>query len=108
MARMSRAVLPDFPHHITQRGVRSMNLFYAPDDYKAYLELLKEQSERFGVEILSYCLMTNHVHLIVVPKQEDSLAKAIGQTHRLYTRRINFAQKTKGYLFQKLIPGTHD
>lgn len=100
MARMKRVVLPNYPHHITQRGVRSIDIFYSEEDYKIYLQLLKEQSERFGLEVLAYCLMTNHVHLIVVPKDENSLARAIGETHRLYTRKINFQQKTRGYLFQ--------
>ncbi len=100
MGRMKRVVLPEYPHHVVQRGVRSMNVFFAREDYIAYLQILKEQSERFGLEILSYTLMSNHVHLIVIPKEEISLARAIGETHRLYTRRVNFMQKTKGYLFQ--------
>jgi len=45
--------------------------------------------------------MTNHIHLIAIPKREDSLAKAIGETHRLYTRKINFGQKVRGHLFQE-------
>jgi putative transposase len=100
MGRMKRVILPEYPHHVVQRGVRSMNVFFAREDYIAYLQILKQQSERFGLEILSYTLMSNHVHLIVIPKEEISLARAIGETHRLYTRRVNFMQKTKGYLFQ--------
>lgn len=50
--------------------------------------------------MISYCLMTNHVHLIVIPKTKESLSKVIGETHRLYTRKINFEQKVKGHLFQ--------
>ncbi|MCF6173632.1 MAG: transposase, partial [Campylobacteraceae bacterium] len=100
MARLARVVLPDYPHHIVQRGVRSMDIFFSPNDYDVYLQILKEQSQRFGLDILSYCLMTNHIHIIAVPNEENSLAKAIGETHRLYTRMINFRQKTRGYLFQ--------
>jgi len=101
MARLSRIVLPDYPHHITQRGVRSMNIFYNKDDYKEYLQILKEQCAKQAVSILSYCLMTNHIHLIVVPKDKKSLSTAIGETHRLYTRYINFKQGVKGHLFQE-------
>jgi putative transposase len=100
MARQARMVVPEFPHHITQRGVRSMDVFYAQEDYELYLQILKEQSDKFGLKVLAYCLMKNHIHLIVVPQEENSLAKAIGETHKRYTRKINFEQNTKGYLFQ--------
>jgi len=100
MARIARVVLPGIPHHVTQRGVRNMDIFFTPDDREIYKTLLLEQSERFGLDIISYCLMSNHVHLIVIPSSETSLAKAIGETHRLYTREINFRQKVRGYLFQ--------
>ena len=100
MARIARVVLPGIPHHVTQRGVRNMDIFFTSDDREIYKGLLLEQSKRFGMDIVSYCLMNNHVHLIVIPHTETSLAKAIGETHRLYTREINFRQKAKGYLFQ--------
>lgn len=100
MARIARVVLPDIAHHITQRGVRSMDIFYTPNDRQKYKELLYTQCKRFKVKILSYCLITNHVHLILIPSTQNSLAKAVGETHRLYTREINFRLKTRGYLFQ--------
>lgn len=100
MARMARAVLPGFPHHITQRGVRSMPVFFSDADREEYLRLQKEQGERFGVKFISYCLMTNHIHLIAIPEDETGLSRAIGEAHRLYTRRINFREKVRGYLFQ--------
>ena len=53
-----------------------------------------------GVEIWGYCLMPNHVHLIAVPKTEDGLRRAIGEAHRRYTRRINFREQWRGYLWQ--------
>ena len=100
MARMARVVLPDIPHHITQRGVRSLPVFHSDDDRQEYLRLQKEQGERFGVSFISYCLMDNHVHLVAIPSEETSLARAIGEAHRLYTRRVNFREKVRGYLFQ--------
>jgi len=100
MARIARVVLPGIPHHVTQRGVRNMDIFFTSEDREIYKTLLLEQSKRFGLDIVSYCLMSNHVHLIVIPHTEISLAKAIGETHRLYTREINFRQKVRGYLFQ--------
>lgn len=100
MARIARVVIPNLPHHVTQRGVRSMNIFFKEEDYLYYKKVLHEQAQIYDLEIISYCLMTNYVHLIVIPKTKESLEKAIGETHRLYTRKINFKQKVKGHLFQ--------
>jgi len=77
-----------------------MDVFFSDDDRHAYLDLLSEQGKRFGVHYLAWCLMTNHVHLIAIPEQESSLARGIGEAHRRYTRRINFRQGWRGYLFQ--------
>jgi putative transposase len=101
MARIARVVIPGVAHHITQRGVRSMNIFDSREDKKSYLEILSELSLREGLKIHAYCLMDNHVHLLVTPQKEDSLRKAIGETHRLYTRKINFRKKVRGHLFQE-------
>lgn len=100
MGRIARVVLPGFPHHVTQRGVRSMNIFFGNGDRAFYLSLLREQGKRFGLRFLSYCLMVNHVHLLVIPKREDSLARGIGEAHRRYTFHINSVYETKGYFFQ--------
>ncbi len=70
MARLARVVLPGIPHHITQRGVRSMNVFSSDEDRAFYLELLKSASAEFGISVLSYCLMNNHIHLLVIPEHE--------------------------------------
>jgi putative transposase len=101
MSRIARIVLPGIPHHVTQRGVRSMVLFETEDDRRYYLRVLKEQAGRFGLEFKSYCLMSNHIHLVVVPQFEDSLRKAIGQTHLKYTLRINSRNEVRGHLFQE-------
>ncbi len=61
---------------------------------------MAEESERFGLSFLAWCLMDNHVHLIVVPEKETSLARAVGEAHRRYTRMKNFAEGVRGYLFQ--------
>lgn len=100
MARLARVVLPAYPHHITQRGVRSLPVFFSDADRLEYLRLQREQGDRFGVKFISYCLMTNHVHLVAIPADEGSLSRSIGEAHRLYTRKINFRDKVRGYLFQ--------
>jgi putative transposase len=81
--------------------VFAQNIFFKDEDYQCYKELLFTQCKIHNLEVVSYCLMTNHVHLIVIPKNKESLSKAIGETHRLYTRKINFEQKVKGHLFQE-------
>lgn len=100
MARIARVVVEGKPHHIIQRGNRCQNVFFSSDDKSEYLRILKEQSEKYGVEYWAYCLMDNHVHLVAVPRDRESLAKAIGETHRRYTRMINFRYGWRGYLWQ--------
>ncbi len=91
MARISRLVVPGYPHHVTQRGVRSIPIFSSDKDRSAYADIMAEQLHRFGVEVLAWCLMTNHTHFVAVPKDQAALARSIGEAHRRYTRRKNFA-----------------
>ena len=100
MPRIARVTMPGVPHHITQRGNRRQKTFFTKGDYTAYLNLMADWCGQFGVEIWAYCLMPNHVHLIAVPEREDSLAQAIGEAHRRYTRRINFRKGWRGHLWQ--------
>ena len=100
MARLARVVAPGYPHHITQRGNRRQRTFFGAADYRAYLALMAEWCAGQQVEILAYCLMPNHVHLVAVPRTPEGLARAIGEAHRRYTRRINFRKAWRGYLWQ--------
>jgi putative transposase len=100
MARLARVVVPDVAHHVTQRGNRRQATFFDDSDYQAYLALIGEWCQRCGVEVWAYCLMPNHVHLIVVPGSEDALRRALGEAHRRYTRRINFREGWRGHLWQ--------
>ena len=97
MPRIARIIAPHFPHHITQRGNRRQQVFFKDEDYNEYLRLLKFHSDKFNLSIVAYCLMPNHVHLIVIPGEKESIAKAIGETHRKYTRMINFRNNWRGY-----------
>ena len=69
------------PHHVTQRGNRRQATFFCDDDYQAYLDLMAEWCGEHNIEVWAYCLMPNHVHLIVVPQSADGLRRAIGSTH---------------------------
>jgi putative transposase len=78
-----------------------MKTFFNDGDYGAYLELLAEAKTEAGVSVWAYCLMPNHVHLVVVPQYEDSLARLFRFVHRQYSRRINFREQWKGHLWQE-------
>src|ERR1700704_2438685 len=89
MPRLARAVVPDFPHHVTQRGNRRQQTFFCNDDYLLYMALIAEWCHRYRVEVWAYCLMPNHVHLIAVPTTPGGLRRAIGEAHRRYTLEVN-------------------
>ncbi|MCZ6603894.1 MAG: transposase, partial [Alphaproteobacteria bacterium] len=101
MARMARLVVPGHPHHVTQRGVRRMKTFLRDADYETYLALLTTWCGEAGTKIWAWCLMPNHVHLILVPRHEDGLRAALAQTHRRYTRKINAREGWQGHLWQE-------
>jgi putative transposase len=100
MPRIARIVLPGLPHHITQRGNNRQDVFFVDDDRRVYLQILGEQSDRYGLAVLGYCLMANHVHLIATPSGDESLAKAVGRTDFLYTQYINRLHGRSGHLWQ--------
>ncbi len=99
MSRFARVVAPGFPHHLTHRGNRGSDVFFTEEDRERYLQWLREYCEAFGAEIWAYCLMSNHVHLIVVPRHADSLARAVGKTHMRYARSVNRQQGWSGHLW---------
>ncbi len=88
------------PHHVTQRGNNRQDVFFVDADRSVYLDLLTMHAEHFRVVVYGYCLMTNLVHLIVVPERQYALAKAIGRTHYDYTRYINHLHGRSGHLWQ--------
>ena len=101
MARLPRVVIPDYPHHVTQRGNRRQKTFFSDDDYKWYVKTVAKEKKEAGVEIWAYCLMPNHVHLVAVPKSRDCLARLFQSVHRQYTRRVNFREGWCGHLWQE-------
>ncbi|VVP79575.1 hypothetical protein PS914_02073 [Pseudomonas fluorescens] len=76
MPRTGRVVLPNYPHHVVQRGHNRQVVFADTDDFKRYLSDLRELKEAFGVKVYAYCLMTNHVHLLLAP---GDIPSALGQ-----------------------------
>lgn len=100
MPRLARAVIPHVAHHITQRGNRRLPIFFCDEDRSEYLALLAASFAASATRCLAWCLMDNHVHLILVPQTSDGLRAALGEAHRRYTRRVNFREGWRGYLFQ--------
>lgn len=101
MARIARIIATGSPHHVTQRGNRRQQTFFGDEDYLAYIELMAEWCRAYKVAIWAWCLMPNHVHLIAVPTSAEGLARAIGEAHRRYTRRINCREQWRGHLWQE-------
>jgi putative transposase len=100
MPRAARVVFPGFAHHVTQRGNNSQDVFFVDDDRRVYLRLLRQSAARSGLSVLGYCLMTNHVHLIVTPATAEALAKALGRAHLVYTQYVNRLHGRMGHLWQ--------
>lgn len=100
MARQARIVISNTPHHISQRGNRGEAVFFEKEDYQTYLDIITEQLKNAQIDLLSYCLLPNQIHLLVMPQSADKMAKAIGEAHRRYTNHINQRQGWSGHLFQ--------
>ena len=79
MARLARVVVPGHPHHVTQRGNGRARTFFGDADYALYRDLLAENCRAAEVEVSAWCLMPNHVHLILVPSDPDGLRRALAQ-----------------------------
>lgn len=100
MPRIARPVFAGVPHHITQRGNRREDVFFNDEDRAVYLEWLRDYCEQHDVQILAYCLMTNHVHVIAVPGSDEALQAVFRPLHTRYAQRINRARKWKGHFWQ--------
>jgi putative transposase len=100
MPRNPRCVLPGVAYHVTQRGVNRSDVFFTQADRQTYLHLVREQREEAGVRVLAWCLMTNHVHWMVVPDREDSLAVLFRRVHGRYAQYVNARRSRSGHLWQ--------
>jgi len=100
MARIARVVIPGIPHHITQRGNRQQKVFFRDEDYLYYRDIIAEGCKKAGMEIWAYCLMPNHIHLIAVPPEKDSLRAGLADAHRRFARRMNLREELTGHVWQ--------
>ena len=100
MARLARLVVPGLPHHMTQRGNGRARTFFEDDDYRLYRDLLAENCQAAEVEVWAWCLMPNHVHLILVPADADAVRRALAATHRCYAGILQARRKRSGHFWQ--------
>ncbi len=100
MARLPRLTLPDYPHHVIQRGNNRQATFVRAADYQRLLDLLDENARLFEVAIHAYVLMSNHFHLLATPKTAEGLPLMMQALGRRYVRYFNDAQGRTGTLWE--------
>ena len=100
MPRQPRVVIKGMPHHVTQRGNYQQMVFENHEDFRKYCCLAATYADEYGIEIMAYCLMSNHVHFIVIPLSKDSLARFFGLIQTRYSQYKNKQKEKKGHLWQ--------
>lgn len=99
MPRQPRLELPGYPHHVVQRGVNRATVYFDADCRLAYLSLLRHYAGIYRVSVHAWCLMTNHVHLLVTPEREGGLGKLMQNLNRDYAQRVNHRFERTGALW---------
>jgi putative transposase len=92
--------MPECPHHVTQRGNERRDVFFTPTDREVYLGLLKQYAQLYAVDILGYCLMSNHVHLVLLPHQAESMSKLLKHLQMRYCQYRHALERGSGHLWQ--------
>jgi putative transposase len=100
MPRRLRVVCPGRAHHVIARGNYRQNVLEQFKDFKQYCYWVKEYQHKYGLDVVSYCLMNNHVHFILVPKDEDGLSRLFNALHMRYSQYKNGRMHKKGHLWQ--------
>lgn len=100
MPRTARVVLPAYPHHVIQRGHNQEACFADSADYERYLATLAEFKEMLGVKVYAWCLMTNHVHLLLEPRNATGLGLLMKRLSARQTRYHNRLERRSGTLWE--------
>jgi len=100
MPRAARIIVPGYPHHVIQHGSGPEAVFLDVGDYLAYLKLLRRFCDQYRVEVLAWCLLPDHVHLLAIPGDADALAKAMGSASLVYTQHLNRKYRRSGRSWQ--------
>jgi len=101
MPRTARIVIPNYPHHIVQRGHNRQAVFASDDDYRYYLDNLAEWKKFYGCKVYAFCLMTNHVHLVIDPGDHaENMGKLMKRVAGRQTRYVNRLEYRSGTLWE--------
>lgn len=100
MPRTERVVLPGYPHHVVQRGHNRQAVFAEARDYERYLSTLREFKTEYGIKVYAYCLMTNHVHLLLAPSDRGGIGKLMKRLAGRQTRHHNHLEGRSGTLWE--------
>ena len=100
MTRLPRFVIPNHPQHVIVRGNNRTDIFYADADYQFYLEKLQLACDKHHCQLHAYVLMTNHVHLLITPLEEDGIGKVMQMLGRYYVQYYNYTYKRTGTLWE--------
>jgi putative transposase len=100
MPRKTRMYLPDIPVHVVQRRNNLDACFFCEDEYRYFLDLLQEGQGRFGVTLHAYVLMTNHVHLLMTPRDTAGISRLMQHLGRHYVLYINRQYRRTGTLWE--------
>ncbi len=100
MPRTARIVVPGYPHHVVQRGHNRQVVFAERGDFYHYLDTLKEWKESYGVKVYGYCLMTNHIHLLLEPDSRLGLGGLMKRLAGRQTRHFNRQERRRGTLWE--------
>lgn len=100
MPRKTRTYVPGFPVHVVQRGHNRKPTFFSDSDFNLYRQYLFEGLRRYDTVMHAYCLMTNHVHLLVTPAHEHSISRLVQYVAGRYVRDINRRYRRTGTLWE--------
>ena len=100
MARLARVVAVDVPHHVTQRANARQFILNSDAERMVYMDLLRQAVQLHALSLLGYCLMSNHVHLVVIPHKADALAVAFKEAHGRYASYWNASHRSSGHAWQ--------
>ncbi len=100
MPRIARVVVPQYPHHITQRGTNRSEIFIDTDDHLYFLTLLDKWTKKTQSELWAYCLMNNHFHLLIAPGSSEGLGRCLHGVTFLYAQHFNTKYNRSGRLWQ--------
>jgi putative transposase len=100
MVRFARVIALNVAHHITQRGNARRFILENDQERRIYLDLLQQGIQRHGIALIGYCLMSNHIHLVAVPRSKDALARSLKETHGRFASYWNAVNHSSGHVWQ--------